>query len=183
MDGPSKTPAFNLKVVIRETGLKPDTLRAWERRYGLPNPRRSSGGHRLYSQYDIETIKWLIERQNEGLRINRAVQLWQSFEEQGQDHRDPEAMACNPVAANDRMAEDVEEDPASEDDQHPAHDLGVLDQFPHRGDGQCASAVDQPLAVQPGEDRTSQFLEVRRVGDPLEPLLGEEEYEQSDREG
>jgi DNA-binding transcriptional MerR regulator len=85
MNGPSKTPAYNLKVVIRETGLKPDTLRAWERRYGLPNPRRSSGGHRLYSQYDIETIKWLIERQNEGLRINRAVQLWQSFEEQGQD--------------------------------------------------------------------------------------------------
>ena len=85
MNNPSKTPAYNLKVVIRETGLKPDTLRAWERRYGLPNPRRSSGGHRLYSQYDIEMIKWLIERQNEGLRINRAVQLWQSFEEQGKD--------------------------------------------------------------------------------------------------
>lgn len=85
MNGPSKSPAYNLKVVIRETGLKADTLRAWERRYGLPNPQRTAGGHRLYSQYDIEMIKWLIERQNEGLRINRAVQLWQSFEEQGQD--------------------------------------------------------------------------------------------------
>ena len=85
MNGPSKSPAYNLKVVIRETGLKADTLRAWERRYGLPNPQRTAGGHRLYSQYDIEMIKWLIERQDEGLRINRAVQLWQSFEEQGQD--------------------------------------------------------------------------------------------------
>lgn len=85
MNGPSKTPAYNLKVVIRETGLKADTLRAWERRYGLPNPQRTAGGHRLYSQYDIEMIKWLMARQNEGLRINRAVQLWQSFEEQGQD--------------------------------------------------------------------------------------------------
>jgi DNA-binding transcriptional MerR regulator len=85
MNEPSKTPAYNLKVVIRETGLKADTLRAWERRYGLPNPQRSPGGHRLYSQHDIEMIKWLMERQNEGLRINRAVQLWQSFEEQGQD--------------------------------------------------------------------------------------------------
>ena len=85
MSGPSRTPAYNLKVVIRETGLKADTLRAWERRYGLPNPQRTAGGHRLYSQYDIEMIKWLIERQNEGLRINRAVQLWRSFEEQGQD--------------------------------------------------------------------------------------------------
>ncbi len=85
MNGPSKKPAYNLKVVIRETGLKADTLRAWERRYGLPNPQRTAGGHRLYSQYDIEMIKWLIERLDEGLRINRAVQLWQSFEEQGQD--------------------------------------------------------------------------------------------------
>ena len=41
-------PTFNLKVVIRETGLKPDTLRAWERRYGLPDPQRTEGGHRLY---------------------------------------------------------------------------------------------------------------------------------------
>jgi len=85
MNTPSKAPAYNLKVVIRETGLKPDTLRAWERRYGLPSPQRTGGGHRLYSQYDIEMIKWLIERQNEGLRINRAVQLWRSFEEQEQD--------------------------------------------------------------------------------------------------
>lgn len=85
MNSPSKTPTYNLKVVIRETGIKADTLRAWERRYGLPNPQRTAGGHRLYSQYDIEMIKWLIERQNEGLRINRAVQLWRSFEEGDQD--------------------------------------------------------------------------------------------------
>lgn len=81
----NRTPTYNLKVVIRETGLKPDTLRAWERRYGLPNPQRTAGGHRLYSQYDIEMIKWLIDRQNEGMRINRAVQLWRSYVEQDQN--------------------------------------------------------------------------------------------------
>ncbi|MBN1317671.1 MAG: MerR family DNA-binding transcriptional regulator, partial [Anaerolineales bacterium] len=43
------TPVFNLKVVIKETGLKADTLRVWERRYGLPGPNRTAGGHRLYS--------------------------------------------------------------------------------------------------------------------------------------
>jgi DNA-binding transcriptional MerR regulator len=69
----SKSPAFNLKAVLRETGLAADTLRAWERRYGLPTPQRTAGGHRLYSQYDIETIKWLIARQAEGLSISRAV--------------------------------------------------------------------------------------------------------------
>lgn len=73
---PSTTPAFNLKVVLKETGLAADTLRAWERRYGLPVPERTAGGHRLYSQHDIETIKWLMARQGEGLSISRAVDMW-----------------------------------------------------------------------------------------------------------
>src|SRR5215213_171735 len=72
----STTPAFNLKVVLKETGIAADTLRAWERRYGLPMPQRSAGGHRLYSQRDIEIIKWLMKRQEEGLSISRAVDLW-----------------------------------------------------------------------------------------------------------
>jgi len=72
----SKSPAFNLKVVLLETGLAADTLRAWERRYGVPTPQRTTGGHRLYSQYDIETIKWLIAKQAEGLSISRAVDMW-----------------------------------------------------------------------------------------------------------
>ncbi len=81
----STTPAFNLKVVLKETGIAADTLRAWERRYGLPMPERSAGGHRLYSQRDIETIKWLIKRQAEGLSISRAVDLWKEEIASGAD--------------------------------------------------------------------------------------------------
>ncbi|KAA3645794.1 MAG: MerR family transcriptional regulator [Chloroflexi bacterium] len=81
----STTPTYNLKVIIQETGIKPDTLRAWERRYGLPAPGRTEGGHRLYSDYDIETIKWLLVRQEEGLSISRAVQLWNNLLEQEDD--------------------------------------------------------------------------------------------------
>ncbi|HMN28091.1 MAG TPA: MerR family transcriptional regulator, partial [Caldilineaceae bacterium] len=69
-------PVYNLKAVVRETGLKPDTIRAWERRYGLPEPRRTESGHRLYSLNDINMLKWLIARQNEGVSISRAVELW-----------------------------------------------------------------------------------------------------------
>jgi MerR family transcriptional regulator, light-induced transcriptional regulator len=79
------TPTYNLKAVVQETGIKPDTLRAWERRYGLPEPNRSSGGHRLYSQRDIDTLLWLMARQNEGLTISRAVELWRSVEVEGLD--------------------------------------------------------------------------------------------------
>jgi DNA-binding transcriptional MerR regulator len=81
----NKTPAFNLKAVLQETNLAADTLRAWERRYGLPMPQRTAGGHRLYSQYDIETIKWLLARQAEGLSISRAVDLWNAHNASGAD--------------------------------------------------------------------------------------------------
>ncbi|MCA9990727.1 MAG: MerR family transcriptional regulator [Ardenticatenaceae bacterium] len=81
----SDTPTFNLKAVVQETDLKPDTLRAWERRYGLPQPERTSGGHRLYSQRDIDTLKWLLARQDEGLSISRAVALWRELEESSVD--------------------------------------------------------------------------------------------------
>ncbi|MBN2503096.1 MAG: MerR family transcriptional regulator [Anaerolineales bacterium] len=85
MTGINKIPTYNLKVVVQETGIKPDTLRAWERRYGLPTPERTAGGHRLYSQYDIETLKWLLARQDEGLSISRAVELWETLRKDGQD--------------------------------------------------------------------------------------------------
>ncbi len=70
------TPIYNLKAVINEVGLSPATLRAWERRYGLLKPQRTPGGHRLYSRQDIEMLKWLIERQKEGLSISSAVEMW-----------------------------------------------------------------------------------------------------------
>jgi MerR family transcriptional regulator, light-induced transcriptional regulator len=97
-------PTFNLKAVVQETGLKPDTLRAWERRYGLPTPDRSGGGHRLYSQRDMETLKWLVSRQHEGMSISRAADLWQRHVEAGEDpltlpaYRSSEAMRRIAVA-------------------------------------------------------------------------------------
>jgi methanogenic corrinoid protein MtbC1 len=101
---------FNLKAVIRQTGLKPDTLRAWERRYGLPAPERSSGGHRLYSQRDIDVIKWLMARQREGLSIKRAVELWHQIEADGRDPLRaamPVATQASPVAVPAAIGEPI----------------------------------------------------------------------------
>src|SRR3990172_9302443 len=81
----STVPSFNLKAVLKETGIAANTLRAWERRYGLPMPERTPGGHRLYSQRDIETIKWLMAKQREGLSISRAVDLWNDLSASGHD--------------------------------------------------------------------------------------------------
>lgn len=76
--GLSKTPIFNTKAVVQETAVPADTFRAWERRYGIPAPQRSEGGHRLYSAYDIGLISWLRDRTAEGLTISQAVALLQS---------------------------------------------------------------------------------------------------------
>ena len=81
----NKKPRYNLNLVLQETGIKAATLRAWERRYQLPQPHRTAGGHRLFSDHDIETIKWLIARQEEGLSISRAVDLWREIESIGQN--------------------------------------------------------------------------------------------------
>lgn len=69
---------YNLKAVIHETGLTPATLRAWERRYDLLKPKRSPGGHRLYTQDEIDMLKWLVARQAEGLSISHAFEMWRS---------------------------------------------------------------------------------------------------------
>lgn len=82
---PSTNPIFNLKAVLKETGVSADTLRAWERRYGIPSPQRTPGGHRLYSEHDISMIKWLVARQGEGLSISRAVEMWREQILSGKD--------------------------------------------------------------------------------------------------
>ncbi|HHY55548.1 MAG TPA: MerR family transcriptional regulator [Chloroflexi bacterium] len=88
MTNNDKTPIYNLKAVVQETGLKADTLRAWERRYGVPTPQRTESGHRLYSQYDIDILKWLIERQEDGMSISRAIELLHRLEEEGKNPLD-----------------------------------------------------------------------------------------------
>lgn len=71
----SAAPIFNTKAVAIETSVPPDTFRAWERRYGVPRPQRTQGGHRLYSERDIAIIRWLRDRTAEGMNISHAVLL------------------------------------------------------------------------------------------------------------
>jgi MerR family transcriptional regulator, light-induced transcriptional regulator len=71
----STAPVFNTKAVARETSVPADTFRAWERRYGMPRPQRTPGGHRLYSERDIAIIRWLRDRTDEGVNISHAVLL------------------------------------------------------------------------------------------------------------
>jgi DNA-binding transcriptional MerR regulator len=49
-------PAYRSGVAARLAGIPVETLRVWERRYGIVGPRLSPGGHRLYSAEDVSRL-------------------------------------------------------------------------------------------------------------------------------
>lgn len=66
-------PLYNIKAVVQATGVTSSTLRAWERRYQVCQPKRSESGYRLYSERDIATIRWLKSQVEAGMAISQTV--------------------------------------------------------------------------------------------------------------
>ena len=62
-------------AVARATGLSPDTLRVWQKRYGFPVPRRRASGHRLYSPGDVRRLRRIAEALARGHRPGHVVPL------------------------------------------------------------------------------------------------------------
>lgn len=62
-------------VVARRTGLKPDLIRAWERRYGAVEPGRTDTRRRFYSDADIERLLLLRRVVNTGRGIGQVAGL------------------------------------------------------------------------------------------------------------
>jgi len=62
-------------VVARRTGLKPDLIRAWERRYSAVEPSRSSTRRRFYTDEDIERLRLLRDATREGRAISQVANL------------------------------------------------------------------------------------------------------------
>jgi DNA-binding transcriptional MerR regulator len=59
----------------RRTGVTPELLRAWEQRYQLLRPSRSSGGFRLYSSADEARVRRTTALIAEGLSAGEAARL------------------------------------------------------------------------------------------------------------
>lgn len=64
-----------IKVVARRTGLSPDLIRAWERRYEAIEPQRSNTKRRLYSDADVEKLRLLRRATLAGRRIGDVASL------------------------------------------------------------------------------------------------------------
>jgi MerR family transcriptional regulator, light-induced transcriptional regulator len=68
-------PRHPIGVVARRTGLKPDLIRAWERRYGAVEPGRSETRRRFYSDDDVERLLLLRRVVNTGRGISQVAGL------------------------------------------------------------------------------------------------------------
>ena len=59
--------------VARRTGVGVSTLRAWESRYRFLRPERSTAGHRVYSEADVERVRAVQRLISEGLTLAAAI--------------------------------------------------------------------------------------------------------------
>ncbi len=62
-----------IRTVCATYNLNPNTLRTWERRYGIICPERSEGGHRGYGKEDLATIEQMLRLMGEGLSPSEAA--------------------------------------------------------------------------------------------------------------
>ena len=66
---------YPLGAAARLTGLTPDTLRAWERRYGVVVPMRTAGGTRRYRAEDLDRLRLVKAAVDAGHRISDVARL------------------------------------------------------------------------------------------------------------
>ena len=103
----SDEPMLNIKAVSQVTGIEAVTLRAWERRYGVPSPSRTDQGYRLYSERDVSILHWLKNRVDSGVTIKHAVAMLHSQlpQQQVSEHSSMDRLLDVDVASSGYSAE------------------------------------------------------------------------------
>ena len=69
------TEQLRIGELSRRTGVSPELLRAWERRYGLLHPTRTGGGFRLYSPADERRVSLMLSHLQHGMSAAEAARL------------------------------------------------------------------------------------------------------------
>lgn len=66
---------FPVRVAARMTGLTPELLRAWERRYAAVEPLRTEGGTRRYTAHHLQRLQLLRQAVDAGHRISDVARM------------------------------------------------------------------------------------------------------------
>ncbi|HEX6687925.1 MAG TPA: MerR family transcriptional regulator [Solirubrobacterales bacterium] len=104
-------PGIRTNAAAEVLGVSPNTLRSWERRYGFPVPKRTSGNHRNYELVELQTLRDALATTG---NISSAIELarqrqeapasgdslrvaFESFDEEGADRAVEESLAVRPL--------------------------------------------------------------------------------------
>ena len=66
---------YRIGLTTQITGIRPETLRAWERRYEVVKPIRTDAGDRLYTQADIDRLLLIKKLVDNGDAISAVANL------------------------------------------------------------------------------------------------------------
>ena len=67
---------LTIKLVSERTGVSVHTLRAWERRYGVPSPARGAENqHRLYDDQNVADVLFMKQQVAQGVPPAQASAL------------------------------------------------------------------------------------------------------------
>ncbi|MCB9569651.1 MAG: B12-binding domain-containing protein [Myxococcales bacterium] len=110
------------------TGVSAATLRAWERRYGIPSPSRTASAYRLYSDRDIALVRQVRELCEGGMAPSQAAQV---------------------VLTRDEAPPPPIERPATDADAHALAVQRILDAVDRFDADQLESAVKHALFLGP----------------------------------
>jgi len=74
MPSAKKAPELlSIGELAASTGVSPDTIRVWERRYGAPKPVRLASGHRRYTPEQLRWLRRVVEAVAAGHRPGSVV--------------------------------------------------------------------------------------------------------------
>lgn len=73
--GEGSETTYPMRAAARLTGISPDLLRAWERRYRIVEPVRTPGGTRRYRASDLERLRLVKAAVDAGHRISEVASL------------------------------------------------------------------------------------------------------------
>jgi DNA-binding transcriptional MerR regulator len=92
----SSPPVVGVRVgeLARRVGVAPETLRAWERRYGVLRPQRTEAGYRVYGIADVARARRMRELIESG---------WAAGEAAGAVNETPEPEAPGGTGASDEL--------------------------------------------------------------------------------
>ncbi|MGU3413794.1 MerR family transcriptional regulator [Enterobacteriaceae bacterium C34A] len=67
--------SYSIGEFARLCGITPATLRAWQRRYGLLRPLRTDGGHRQYTEDDVQQVLIILDWIKKGVSVGQVKPL------------------------------------------------------------------------------------------------------------